>query len=216
MYDKNTRAGQRLCRRSAPGRSTTVKAAKRLPWYPILSGLCLLGAGLLWVFGRGGAVPAEGARVFYPGVMFYNYAAAPLVILIVLLAVGLLVLWLPQALSRQPGYRANGLAAGVALAAGLLACGSSLPRLLQVVNYLHVDRAALSGQVYQLGVRIAFDGGNYYVLCACDRLGLVCTCQHLPEAGPPSQTQRPELAADAAAGRLSIREGQATVYELRP
>jgi hypothetical protein len=191
------------------------RTPRRFDWMWI--GLpALLAGGLFFVLGRGGAVPGAGALVFYPAVMLYNYAVIQLAILILLAATLLLVLWIPQAMRRLPRYAWNGLALGLALAGAALACWGSLPRSLSVNSYVHLDRAELAGRVYQLGVRLGLDGDNYYVLCDCARPGLVCRCRHLREAGQPAFTERPVLAADAAAQTLSILIGQQTVLTVRP
>lgn len=189
--------------------------AARRPWRLLVFGAALLAAaavsyGLGAVSGRA----FSGAPVFYPGLLVYNYAATPLAIAILLVALTLVALWIPQALRRAPRYRPNGVAAALALAGSVLACWSAIPT--QFVIYRHVDRVVLNGIAYQLGVRLALDGDNYYSLCRCDERGWVCRCQALTEAGAPDPNVPPELVADAAAGTLSIRVGSRTVYTGSP
>jgi hypothetical protein len=172
--------------------------------------------GVFFLMGRGSGVPADGATVFYPAVLLYNYAAIQLAIVILLAASLLLVLWIPQAIRRLPRFAVNGLALGLALTGAVLACWGSLPRALLVDNYVHLDRAALGGRVYQLGARIALDGDNYYMLCDCAQPGLFCRCRHLREAGLPAFTERPALVADPAAQTLSIRIGAQNVLTVTP
>jgi hypothetical protein len=180
-------------------------------------GLPAVALGLLFVLlGRGAGVPRDGAAVFYPAVLLYNYAAIQLAIVMLLAASLLLVLWIPQALRRIPRFAGNGLAVGLALAGAVLACWGSLPRALLVDNYVHLNRAALGGRVYQLGARIALDGDDYYVLCDCAQPGVFCRCRHLREAGVPAFTVRPELAADPVAQTLSIRVGEQNVLTVTP
>lgn len=174
----------------------------------------LLAGALVAVLSQRALLADSAARVFYPGVMLYNYAAVTLATTILLLALILLAFWVPQALRRAPRFLLNGAAVALALAATALACWGSVPQL--VVTYRHVDRAALNGHQYQLGVRYAADGDNAYVLCECDGLGLVCRCRRLAEAGQPVFKERPALLADPAAGTLSIQVGQETLYRFSP
>ncbi len=182
--------------------------------FPLLAVLSLLLGAAYYLAGRRGAVPPEGVPVFYPLVMLYNYTAAPLATTILLVAVTLAALWIPQVLRRMPRYQVNGLAAGLALAGSVLACAGFVPQML--VSYRHLDRAELNGQVYQLGLRLAIDGDNYFVLCGCGRLGLTCRCRRLVEAQVPDVTEIPQLEADPGSGTLSVRIGAQTVYSGQP
>lgn len=173
----------------------------------------LLGAAY-FALSRTGGAPTQAGLVFYPAVVFYAYTVVPLATTILLLALLALVLWVPQALRRLPRFKSNGLAAGLLLLAALLACSGGLPRFF--INYAHIDRAELNGRLYQLGLRLAADGDNYYVLCACDRLGLLCRCRPLPEAGRPAFTDRPALVADPAAQTLTLRVGAQTLVTVKP
>lgn len=172
--------------------------------------------GLFFLLARGAGTPTDGGTVFYPAVLLYNYTVIQFAILILLAAIMLLMLWLPQAIRRLPRFAWNGAALALALAGAVLACWGSLPRALLVNNYVHLDRAALGGRTYQLGARIAADGDNYYVLCDCAQPGVICQCRRLREAGAPAFTARPELVADHAAGTLSIRIGARMLLTLRP
>ncbi len=174
----------------------------------------LLLGGAYFALSRTGGVPAPGAPVFYPAVVFYEYTVLPLATAILLLALLALVLWLPQAVRRLPRFKRNGLAAGLLLLAALLACSGSLPRFF--IRYAHIDRAELNGRLYQLGLRLAPGGDNYYVLCACDRLGLMCQCRPWPEAGQPTFSDRPALVADAATRTLALRVGSQTLATVTP
>lgn len=177
---------------------------------------CLLVGGALFLLGRAPGVPGNGATVFYPAVLLYNYAAIPLALVILLVSSLLLVLWLPQAVRRSPRFASQGLALGLALAGAVLACWGSLPRALLADSYLHIDRAALGGRVYQLGVRLGLDGDNFYVLCQCSQKGILCRCRHLRPAGVPAFDERPELAADTAGQTLAIRVGEQVVWTGSP
>ena len=154
------------------------------------------------------------APVYYPAVMLYNYTAETLATAILLAAIVLVALWVPQALRRLPRYQLNGLAVALVLAGTALACWASIPNLL--VTYRHVDRAELGGHVYQLGVRYSISGNNAYVLCDCDGLGVVCHCRDLVAAGQPVFQERPRLLADPANGSLAIQVGQQLIYSFRP
>ena len=179
---------------------------------------------LMWVF----AVPAlllgalyavlsrqslTGGAVFYPAVMLYNYTAETLSTAVLLLALTLVGLWIPQALGRRPRFGLNGLAVVLALAGTSLACWGTLPQVF--APYLHVGRATLGGHVYQLGIRYAASGDNAYVLCECDSSGLTCRCHDLPAAGKPVTAQT-QLLANPADGTLTIQAGQQTVYRFSP
>jgi hypothetical protein len=182
---------------------------------PLVLAMLGLGVGaLLLGLSQRSLLAEEPGQVFYPAVMLYNYAAIALATTILLLASILLALWIPQALGRAPGYGRGGLTAGLALAGSLLACMATVPQI--VVTYRHIDRAELDGQIYQLGVRYSADGSNAYIVCGCDRLGLICSCRALAEAGPPVFTERPRLLADPADGTLTIVAGQETVYSFLP
>jgi hypothetical protein len=157
--------------------------------------------------------PMLSGTVFYPLMLLYYSGAGSLATVILLLALTLLTLWIPQLVRRTPRFWLNGLAAGLALVGALLACWGSLPPLVE--TYRHIDRAELGGQVYQLGARFAA-ADSAYVLCGCDRWGLFCHCRPLPEAGPVVFDQRPELRADPADGTLAIWTGSRLVASVRP
>jgi hypothetical protein len=179
--------------------------------------LAILGLGcgaLLIALSQRSLLADTPGTVFYPGVMLYNYAAIALATTILLLAAVLLALWIPQAIGRVPGYGRGGAMAAMALVGSVLACMGTLPQV--VVTYRHVDRAVLAGHTYQLGVRYSADGNNAYILCDCDRLGFVCQCRALAEAGKPVFQERPRLVADPASGSLTIMAGQETVYYFTP
>jgi hypothetical protein len=162
-------------------------------------------------FGSGGDT-----TVFYPAVLFYNDTAEALSTGILLVARTLLGLWVPQALGRRPSARLNGLAVALALAGTALACWGTVPKVF--APYLHLDRTALAGHVYQLGVRyFAKDDSvqSAYVVCQCDSSGLTCTCHDLPAAGTPAPAQA-HLVPNAADGSLSIQVGSQNVYTFQP
>src|SRR5438105_4690004 len=70
-----------------------------------------------------------GGTVFYPALMLYNYSAEALSTVVLLVAIALLGLWLPQALGRRPRFGRNGLAVALALAGATLACWGALPNV---------------------------------------------------------------------------------------
>lgn len=172
----------------------------------------LLGA-LYAVLSQKVVAAGGGATVFYPAVMLYNYTAETLSTAILLVAVALLGLWVPQALRRRPRYGLNGLAVVLALAGTALACWGTLPQVFR--PYLHVGRAVMAGHVYQLGIRYVASGESAYVLCACDGSGLTCVCHDLAAAGKPVAAQT-QLLADPATGTLTIQAGQQMVYRFHP
>ena len=148
--------------------------------------------------------------------MLYNYTAEALSTAILLVAGTLVGLWVPQALGHRPRAGLNGLAVALALAGTTLACWGTLPNVF--TPYLHMDRAALGGHVYQLGVRYAAKAGSVvsnYVYCECDGSGLTCHCHDLPAAGEPVQAQA-QLLADPGAGTLTIQVGSQMVYRFSP
>ncbi len=154
-----------------------------------------------------------GATVFYPAVMLYNATAEALSTAILLVALALLGLWVPQWLGRRPRYGLNGLAVALALVGSTLACWGALPKVF--APYLHLGRATLAGRVYQLGIRYTASGDNTYVVCACDSAGLSCVCHALPAAGQPVPAPT-QLLADPATGTLIIQAGSQTVYRFEP
>lgn len=180
---------------------------------PLLGVMALVLGAAYYALSQVGAAPAEGPPVFYPAVMLYNYTAAPLAITILLVAITLAALWIPQVARRLPRYRQNGLAAGAALIGMALACASNVPQWFTV--YRHLDRAELNGQVYQLGVRLE-QAESAYVVCGCDGLGVSCRCRSFPAAGLAEVTEPPELAADPAANALLIRVGSQVVVTVPP
>lgn len=190
------------------------RSGSRSNWMLILAGVAALLAGVYALLSQRAVVTGSSVPVFYPAVMLYNYTATSLATAIVLAAVIIIGLWVPQALRRRPRYQLNALAAGLAVVASVLACWSTLPQTL--APYRHIDRAELNGRVYQLGVRLTATGENYYVLCDCDRLGVLCGCRFLPEAGQPEFTERPDLVADPVTNTLSIRIGLRMIYQFQP
>jgi hypothetical protein len=173
----------------------------------------LLLGGLYAVLSRQNVVSGGDATVFYPAVMLYNYTAEALSTAILLVAVALLGLWIPQALGRRPRAALNGLAVAVALAGATFACWGALPKVF--APYLHVGRAALGGHVYQLGIRYIASGDSAYVLCQCDGSGLTCRCHDLPAAGKPVAAKT-QLLADPLSGTLTVQAGSQAVYRFQP
>lgn len=168
--------------------------------------------GVLYVFLSRQSV-TSGTAVFYPALMLYNGTAQALSTVILLVALALLGLWVPQFLTRRPRYGLNGLAVVLALVGSTLACWGTLPNVF--APYLHIGRATLAGHVYQLGIRYTASGENIYVVCACDGSGLSCVCHDQPAAGQPVLAQT-QLVADPATGTLTIQAGSQTVYRFQP
>lgn len=192
-------------------------SARRRPylmwWFAVPA---LLLGGLYVFLSQQNIVSVGDTTVFYPAVMFYNYTAEALSTGILLVAGTLVGLWVPQALGRRPTAALNGLAVALALAGTALACWGTVPKIF--APYLHLDRAALDGHIYQLGVRYFVKDASVfsnYVYCECDGSGLTCRCHDLPAAGPPAQAQA-HLLANPADGSLSIQVGSQTVYSFHP
>jgi hypothetical protein len=184
-------------------------------WMPILAGLALAAGLGYWWLSRAAVEPAVGGRTFYPAVLVYNYTAATCATTLGLAALLAVTLALPQALRRAPRGVFRVGAALLALAGAALVCYANVPQWF--VHYRHIGRAAWQGQVAQLGVRLALDGDNYFVLCACDPPGWVCQCRPLTEAGVVTDLAAlPELEVDAATGQLVIRIGSETVWSGTP
>jgi hypothetical protein len=173
-----------------------------------------LGALFAWLSQRP-VVSVTGAPVFYPLVMTYHGAASAVSVSLVLLAVTVLGFWVPQALGRRPRWRANGLAALLALGGGALACWGSLPQA--VAPYRHLDRAELAGATYQLGLRAEANPQQFwFVLCTCDASGLNCRCRDLVKTDPEVITAIPQLVPEPATGSLRVLVGEQTVFEYAP
>jgi hypothetical protein len=154
--------------------------------------------------------------VFYPAAALYYSTASALFTVVLLVALAVIGLWIPQVIGRRPRAGINGLAVLAALAAGALACWGALPQVF--APYRHLDRAELNGRVYQLGLRVpaATEAGTteaFFVLCACDGAGLTCRCSDLAATSPEAITAVPELAADPARNRLAVKIGERVVVE---
>lgn len=176
----------------------------------------LLLGGLYAYLSQHSLIYGGDSAVFYPALMFYNYTAEALSTAILLVAGILAGLWVPQALGRRPSAALNGLAVLLALTGTALACWGTLPKVF--APYLHLDRAALNGRVYQLGVRFFAKDANVvssYVYCECDGSGLMCQCHDLPAAGQPAP-EPAHLLANPADGSLSIQVASQTVYSFQP
>ena len=178
---------------------------------PLLAVPALLLGGLYAVLSRQSVT--GGAAVFYPALVFYNDTVDALSTAILLVAIMLVGLWVPQLLGRRPRYGLNGLAVALALAGSALACWGTLPKFF--APYLHVSRATLAAHVYQLGIRYTASGDNVYVVCECDSSGLSCVCHDPPAAGQPVPAKT-QLVADPAAGTLTIQAGSQMVYRFQP
>ncbi|MCC6190466.1 MAG: hypothetical protein IT318_15670 [Anaerolineales bacterium] len=153
-----------------------------------------------------------GGPVCYPAVVLYYSTASALATAVLLVAMAVIGLWLPQALGRRRRAALNGLAALAALVAGGLACWGALPQTF--APYRHLDRAEVNGQVYQLGLRVTLGGtGAYFVLCGCGASGLVCECRDLAPTTLEAITVAPKLVADPAGDRLAVQIGGQTVFE---
>lgn len=175
--------------------------------------LSLLVAGIYALASFSG-VPANGAEFWYWPVAWYNASAWSLMVACGLGILVVLMIWGLWIMSKAPRRALATLAAGLALAASTLMCWASLP--VGTATYRHIDEATLNGQMYRLGVRLGLDGNIFYVVSACEDWGLLCTARYLPEAGQPAFEELPELMADSAAGTLTIRVSEQTIYTFRP
>jgi hypothetical protein len=173
-----------------------------------------IGALFAWLSLRP-QVNVAGEPVFYPLAMLYYGGASAVSVVLVLVAISLLALWVPQALRRRGRWTSNGLAALLAVAGGAMACWASLPQV--IAPYRHLDRAELNGVTYQLGLRAEASPQRFwFVLCTCESLGLDCRCHDLAETTPEAVTAVPELVADPATGGLAVRVGGQTMVEYAP
>jgi hypothetical protein len=148
-------------------------------------------------------------------VVYYATASA-VATAVLLVGLGVIALWIPQLLGRRPRAGVNGLAVLAALAAGAVACWGTLPQVL--APYRHLDRTALNGRVYQLGLRVApgVEAGTaeaFFVLCACDASGLTCVCRDAAPTTADEITAVPELMADPARNSLRVQIGERVVLE---
>jgi hypothetical protein len=53
----------------------------------------------------------------------------------------------------------------------------------------------------------------FFVLCTCGASGLTCRCRDLAPTAPEEITAVPELVADEATNRLTVRIGERAVVE---
>jgi hypothetical protein len=186
----------------------------RLNWMWLLALPALgLAALVAWLSQR---PMVGGAPVFYPAAALYYSTASALFTVVLLVALAVIGLWIPQVMGRRPRAGLNGLAVLAALAAAGLACWGALPQVL--APYRHLDRAELNGRVYQLGLRVAAGveaetTEAYFVLCACDPAGVTCRCRDLAPTTPEEITAVPALVVDEARSTLAVRVGERTVVE---
>ena len=134
-----------------------------------------LGAGMLAVAGGlaiarhfGGALAhlqtGSHARTVYAAGLIYAYGAVPTAVLAV--GVAACLGWRSVAGRRTPAGDAGALRAFAMSCLALAWIGwSALPRVF--VGYEHVARATGAGAEYQLGVRTALDGDDFFVVSAC-------------------------------------------------
>jgi len=186
----------------------------RLNWMWLLA-LPALGLAALYAWLSQRPVVGE-EPIFYPAAVLYYSTASALFTAVLLAALAVIGLWVPQLMGKRPRAGMNGFAVLAVLAAGALACWGALPQLF--APYRHLDRAELNERVYQLGLRVAAGAEAetteaYFVLCTCDATGLTCRCRDLAATTPEEITARPELAVDEARGVLTVRIGERTVVE---
>jgi hypothetical protein len=120
------------------------------------------------------------AHTLYPAALVYAYGAGP----IAMVAVGVCSLlgwvWVTRLRTRTSNARAS---AAVAIASvALIWIGwSALPRLF--VGYEHVTSTARGGAEYQLGVRTALDGDDFFVVSLCPGGQMFCEAYGIAPVG---------------------------------
>ena len=175
-------------------------------------------AGVYFYILLSGYLPEDGRPVIYGLIILFNYSAAAISIGLLMVFIVIVFMWIPEAIKRLPRWRLNAFAAGLSLAATLIACVSSLP--VGGLKYVHVADATLNGRIFHLGARLAAPPvPSYYVLCQCDATGQFCQCRTLTDLGEIKFEEisvRPTLVADAATNTLAVMDGAKTLFTTTP
>ena len=117
--------------------------------------------------------PIDKITVFYWAVLFYYHARVPLAGIILLVVLILMVVLLYEA-TNKTNSSTTWAAIGLSVLALAIAVFSLFLPLL--VGYHHLTSGQFDGYRYNLGLRTAMDGDNFYIIGKCDRFGIRCDC----------------------------------------
>jgi hypothetical protein len=152
-------------------------------------GLVVLAGGLAVAkaFGEGPANLQRGShtRTAYVAVLTYEYGAFPFTVLLLLASVLITVVALRRL--RQPtGQRTAWVALGATSLALLWAGWNTLPQLF--VGYQHLASVTVGAEQYQLGLRTALDGDDYFVVSRCQQWLLNCDAYGVAPIAPEERS----------------------------
>ncbi|MEG3988844.1 hypothetical protein QUA13_17120 [Microcoleus sp. S28C3] len=160
-------------------------------------------------------VPIDKIAVFYWAVLFYNHAGIPLTGIILLLVLILMVVPLCEP-TQKTKSSTTWATIGLSVLALAIAVSSVFSQLF--VNYEHLTSAEFDDYRYNLGLRIAMDNDNFYVIGKCDRFGIRCDCyavsplDYLEDADYYNKTSRtPSLERDAKTKIIYIKTKSRTI-----
>lgn len=161
------------------------------PWLSLGSLLMAGGLALAKHFGEGPSQLVSGGhiRVFYVAVLAYNYGTIPVTALTLLAWLLLTVVGIGR-LRQRTGWKTALAAVSVATFALLWAGWSTLPKFF--ANYQHLTSTTFGADDYHLGVRMALDGDDYFVVSKCPHGGLSCDAYRI---APVDQADKRNLAA---------------------
>lgn len=117
--------------------------------------------------------PSQNITVFYWAVLFYNNVSIPLtglILLLVLILIGVII----DSIKQQTNAPVTWSSITLSVLALTIAVLSIFPVLF--VSYEHVTSARFDGHRYNLGLSLALDNDNFYVICKCDFFGIFCDC----------------------------------------
>lgn len=117
--------------------------------------------------------PIDKITVFYWAVLFYNHGGMPLTGIILLVVLVLMVVPLYEA-TKKTNSSTTWAAIGLSVLALAIAVFCLFSQLF--VGYDHLASAEFDGYRYNLGLRTAIDGDNFYIIGKCDRFGIRCDC----------------------------------------
>ncbi|MEQ1574489.1 MAG: hypothetical protein ABL993_09615 [Vicinamibacterales bacterium] len=177
--------------------------------WPVWLGLGMLvvagGLALAKHFGEGPAHLQSGGQVrtLYAAALAYAYGAVPVTGVALGVWVLLGVVW-TRRLRAQRDHKTALAAVGVASAALLWVGWSTLPQLF--VGYQHLMSTAHDGDRYQLGVRTALDGDDFFIVSRCPRGQVFCEAHGIAPVEPAERGDwsRIQLQPENATHTLSI------------
>ena len=115
--------------------------------------------------------PIDKIAVFYWAVLFYYYARIPLAGIILLVVLILMVVLLYEATKKTSSSTT-----WAAIRLSVLALAIAVFSLFSPIGYKHLTSGQFDGYTYNLGLRTAMDGDNFYIIGKCDRFGIRCDC----------------------------------------